>query len=597
MNMIKRKKSILTRKILGMVFYAAIVSFIIVVAIIFAYFFPMLKNNSLHRAEITTEQLRTNFSALQADMAEKADSIAYSLDFSKLLSDFFLNPTVDQREKISLYINSFTAGHSDVFYIVLESNGYERIQSNLRNYRIDLGVLESDPYNNLLASDFGSYYSPIYMVAESTVDSAKKTNDRFYHIGSFSKNYYIGYKRTTMTVFFNLSQDIRQANAISSLNLDSFYIYTYKNDLIYTPEENDSLVPDIELLEQLQRNGAYQSRDGTYFLQYLDGYLWTVISFVSNKTLNNSFINIIVLLMVFMLLISVTTIIIIAPYISRRMSPLKDLSNTMANYSPEGGSDSFSTIRTDDEINDMSETFNRMVLKNNDHIRQIYEKERTAQQMKYSLLMSQMDPHFIYNTMNIITALARQQNHEAVISVNQALQRILQDRLKISDIKVFDSIAHEIEIVKQYQIIMQYRYGKNVQTKYCIDNNLENVLIPKNIIQPLVENAYYHGLTDDDGVISGTINIRIYNENNEIIIEVADNGSGIDTQKLELLQKYNYYPDKSFGNHIGLENIYRRLKYLCGEKSKIEFKSEQGAGTRVRLVIPQTPQNQGEYDA
>ncbi len=103
-------------------------------------------------------------------------------------------------------------------------------------------------------------------------------------------------------------------------------------------------------------------------------------------------------------------------------------------------------------------------------------------------MTTQMDPHFIYNTMNIINILARKGEFEDIVKVNTALTRVLRERLNTQN-TAFEEVAHEIEALKQYQLIMDYRYHNQVAVEYDIDEAVLHKKIPKNILQPLLENC------------------------------------------------------------------------------------------------------------
>ena len=166
------------------------------------------------------------------------------------------------------------------------------------------------------------------------------------------------------------------------------------------------------------------------------------------------------------------------------------------------GDNAVNILHTDDEIEDLSLSFHKMTVNINQQAETLARQERNEAITYYKLLATQTDPHFIYNTMNIINILARQGNFNEIIQVNTALTRVLRERLNTQNI-VFEKIDKEIAALKQYQTIMDYRYHHQVTFEYDIDPSVLQLVIPKNILQPLAENSYYHGLTREDGSISG----------------------------------------------------------------------------------------------
>ena len=130
-----------------------------------------------------------------------------------------------------------------------------------------------------------------------------------------------------------------------------------------------------------------------------------------------------------------------------------------------------------------------------------------------SLLVSQIDPHFIYNTINSINYLARKKRCEDIVKVNSALIAILKDRLRVNDIQITDSVANEMKIVNQYIVIEKFMYDGNLEVEWDIAPELMEEQIPKNMIQPLVENSLFHGLIDEEsGEFCGKIIITVFQE-------------------------------------------------------------------------------------
>ena len=224
-----------------------------------------------------------------------------------------------------------------------------------------------------------------------------------------------------------------------------------------------------------------------------------------------------------------------------------------------------------------------------DSLELLAKKERQEQQIRFSLLISQIDPHFIYNTINSINYLARRGRCNDVIKVNSALISILQDRLRVNDIQVTDTIANERKVVEQYLVIERYMYDGDLEVAWKIENELMTEQIPKNMIQPLVENALFHGLIDEEsGELNGKIEIEIQRDEKDLILRVSDNGIGMSEDRLKAVREEIYQPEER-GKKIGLSNIGRRLYYLYGSSDGIRIESGENEGTRITLKF------KGEY--
>ena len=216
----------------------------------------------------------------------------------------------------------------------------------------------------------------------------------------------------------------------------------------------------------------------------------------------------------------------------------------------------------------------------------IAEKEHREQQTKFSLLISQIDPHFICNTINSINYLARKGRCDDVITVNTALMTILRDRLRVNDIEITDSIANEIRVVEQYIVIQRFMYGGDLQFCWQVEEMLREEQIPKNMIQPLVENSLFHGLINEEsGEINGEIRISIEKTEQGILLRVSDNGAGMDKARLEQVRRAVKLPEER-GNKIGLSNIRARLYYLYGSADGMTIQSALGQGTTITILFP-----------
>ena len=254
------------------------------------------------------------------------------------------------------------------------------------------------------------------------------------------------------------------------------------------------------------------------------------------------------------------------PIVNHFTGPLTDVSKQM-NEIAEGNLDARIEVNSTDEIGEVGASFNVMAKRLQENIVEMVEQEKREQQLKYGLMISQVDPHFIYNTMNMITYLAQKNRNEDVIAVNKAMIQILRDRLRIEVDNVYDTVEQEIKVVREYLLIQKYRYTGIFKSVIDIEAGVEPYLIAKNILQPLVENAFFHGIlcnTDEEGeVIDGCITIRIRMEEDEVEIIVKDNGAGMSQDKLDELSKpQRKLSSMERGEHIGIKNIKERLDYI-----------------------------------
>ena len=184
-------------------------------------------------------------------------------------------------------------------------------------------------------------------------------------------------------------------------------------------------------------------------------------------------------------------------------------------------------------------------------------------QMRFGLLISQIDPHFVCNTLSTINYMARRGKTDDVVVISNALSSILRDRLRLKDFRVFDTVEQELETIRQYLKIQNYRYCDHIHLEIDCPEELRRRSIPKNIIQPLVENSILHGLANEDmGIMDGHICIAISSVSGWIALRVSDDGVGIEPAVAEQLNKYARAhaaaQDSERGYGIGLHGVLQR---------------------------------------
>ena len=170
--------------------------------------------------------------------------------------------------------------------------------------------------------------------------------------------------------------------------------------------------------------------------------------------------------------------------------------------------------------------------------------------------------------------------------VSAALANILRDRLRIKNFQIYDTVAQETDTVKQYLTIQEYRYGGEVEVLWDIEEEVKGLKIPKNIIQPLVENALFHGLAnEEDGSIRGTITIQV-EKTDALYIRVTDDGCGMSQQKIHRIMNGQAKGEQERkGHEIGIDNIRERLEILYGAGAGFFIRSEPGEWTEMEIVI------------
>lgn len=307
---------------------------------------------------------------------------------------------------------------------------------------------------------------------------------------------------------------------------------------------------------------------------------WILCTMVENDNIHsqtNSIINYVI----FMGLVLVFIAIFLAIIISRSIGkPLEALKYNMLEVSRGNLNSYYKLGNNDDEISVLGTVFNEMVVKIDSLIQEVLHVQSQKRDAELRALQSQINPHFLYNTLDTLQWKAIEYKAFEVADMVNALSRFF--RISLSSGKEFITISDEIDHVKNYLEIQKMRYRDKINYNINVDPSVGEIFVPKILLQPLVENSIYHGLKPRKHL--GTILIEIFSKEGYIYIEVIDNGLGIDDGQLQLIRKNLAKSIES--KHYGLYNINERLKLTFGDKYNVTIESDLGIGTKVLLKIP-----------
>jgi two-component system sensor histidine kinase YesM len=240
-------------------------------------------------------------------------------------------------------------------------------------------------------------------------------------------------------------------------------------------------------------------------------------------------------------------------------------------------------FKNDDEIGQLGNSFNYMTEQVQELLVKVDYEARKKQEYELSLLHEQVKPHFLYNSLDIIIKLSEMdRNKEA----RRAIRRLADYyRNSLSDSKKIITIGQEIKIVEDYLELQRIRYNDVFTYEVDIEEEIKQMLIPKLTLQPLIENAIYHGLKYKDG--TGMLHIMGRKTEDGVMLSVADNGAGMSPEeKASVLQNQ---PE----GHFGVYSVNHRIKLFFGEQYGIVINSELGEGTKIDILLP-AKENMGD---
>ncbi len=257
--------------------------------------------------------------------------------------------------------------------------------------------------------------------------------------------------------------------------------------------------------------------------------------------------------------------------------PAKKLAGAMKEFEDNASGFVFEPIEGFVEVNKLSDSFEHLVKRIQELMEEVKEEETTLRKTELKALQAQINPHFLYNTLDSISWMCEEGKNEEAVAMVNALAKLF--RISISRGHEIIPIEKEVQHAECYLQIQKYRYTNHFDYEFDVQESCKEYLCNKITLQPLIENALYHGLNMID---EGHISIRIFEEGEDVIMEVEDNGSGMTGEQVKEL----FISDGTDHHGIGVKNVNDRIKIYFGEKYGITVRSELDEGTCVVIRIP-----------
>lgn len=259
---------------------------------------------------------------------------------------------------------------------------------------------------------------------------------------------------------------------------------------------------------------------------------------------------------------------------------IKELQGAMERFG-EGDFNVICAVHSDDEVGQLSQHFNMMVYNINDLIDRVYNETMLRQEAELKSLRMQINPHFLYNTLDMMSWISRNRGVPEVGEVAVSLGNILRYTINGSD---FATIGEELEHIRNYFMIQHCRYGDRIHFNIDVPREVLDIQIPKLLIQPLIENAVVHGVENLEA--DGVVTLKADLDRQNLYISVIDNGVGMSQEKIDAILNDDNGIPLEVRESIGLKNVNRRLKIRYGEFHGLRMRSVLGKGTEVKMCIP-----------
>ncbi|MGG1553450.1 sensor histidine kinase [Paenibacillus ferrarius] len=310
---------------------------------------------------------------------------------------------------------------------------------------------------------------------------------------------------------------------------------------------------------------------------------WNQEAYISKQKLYESFRPILLFYLLIVIGGLMFILLIVPTLIFNFTKPITQLARAMRKVSV-GELNTNVLIRSGDEMEVLGEGFNRMVNELDAWMKTSMREQEIKRNMQTNLLLSEINPHFIYNTLNTVIYLSHAGRNKDTITITKALIAILQDTIKTGEDAFFSTLDEEMNLVAQYIHIQQYRYPDRFRVEWAIPDRLRSCVVLRLMIQPLVENALVHGIFNLEE--EGVIRISALAQENTLCVTVTDNGIGLDadSSRYQVSQRHSGCSGQTKG--IGLANIRERIAFHYGDKYGLDLASQPNSGTSVTLRIP-----------
>lgn len=389
-------------------------------------------------------------------------------------------------------------------------------------------------------------------------------------------------------------------NAISSLCSNNniggsgyIFILDENGNIIYHPQQQlmygGLKTENIdEIMSSTKDHFQSEEGDKLYTISKSDMTGWTVVgaAYTSELLKNNKQAQMMYLLVAGVLLLGV---IAISSIISREITkPIRQLRDSMSMVE-EGRFDKANVpVTASNEVGSLSKSFNVMTERIHTLMEQNVYEQKQKRKNELKALQAQINPHFLYNTLDSIIWMSEAGRNDEVVLMTSALARLF--RQSISNDKEQVTVAEEIEYVRSYLTIQKMRYKDKLEYSIDVSSEINHVMIIKFALQPIVENAIYHGLKYKD--TKGNLSIRGYVRGKKAYITIADDGVGMEEAALEHIFDETKKEHKS--NGVGVPNVQKRLKLYYGQEYGISYISRKGVGTVATVTVPLEEQEDDE---
>ena len=570
MKRIKNKRNIMKKISLSQMLTGIVVMIVLVLTVTFFFAFVNIYKNTTEENVVTSSE--------QAVLQVKNTVENYTEDM-EILMEMIQKNISRGKENTDTYLKNLISIRKDIVAITT----YDE-QGNLLKAWSDRGKLKENIVENL------SFNPNVPKEKEEMLNVTKP------HVESLFKDYYpwvvtiSEYMKNSEGETIQVALDIQFsqiANYMDDVGIGRHgycYIAVKKGDIIYHPQQQLIYSGLKEEEYNYLKDGSHVEKDAIYSVRSLDNCEWKIIGVCYiDEMITNKVNHIMKTLSVIFLIVVLLTVLIIRFFSKLFSNPARELANAMQEFEKDTNNFEFKSIEGTAEITSLTESFEHMVVQIKELVEKVRQEEVTLRKTELKALQAQINPHFLYNTLDAIAWLCEEERHKDAVEMVNSLAKLF--RISISRGHELITIEKEMQHAKSYLKIQNFRYKNQFTYSFDVDEECLNYLCNKITLQPIIENAIYHGI--DRMVDEGKINIGIHQKGDRIIFTVEDNGVGMTEEQCEEI----LHKDAGDRVGIGIKNVNDRIKIYFGEEYGLTIQSELDEGTRVTISMPKITEN------
>jgi len=530
-------------------------------------------------------QITENFITLNDKIINVMNAIDSIPDFQRYFTEKELSPQLNYKTlyNMSTNLNKMVPKKDfvDITVLAIGLNGQTYVGNSDRIITDTNEILNNNVTKNALANKNMVFYQYLdhgftnFTKSSSTIVTIKVLYDKFtrepygfvyvlINQNTFQKyyDYFVG-NGNNINI---MSSDgtIVSSNITSNIGTKNLDLYNISNNIL---ENNLKYI-----------NTHLNSSDVAILSKHLPTYNFNIVGTIDKNIVLDEIYNSSEIIMV-SIIIALIFIMITFFIIRRTTKPISALVKTMPKII-HGDFNNHIPIVGSYEVRELSSTFNYMLDGLNNYVQEQMKMQKEKRKAEIHALQMQINPHFIYNTLSSIKWLMWQGNVEKSTETIDAFISLLQNT--ISNKNEMITVSEEINNLKNYVLINHIRYGDNINVNFFIIPNCEDYIIPKLILQPFIENAFFHGFTDQS---TGAIHVFVNEQGGNLVCEIIDNGVGIANEDIKSILVKSSKKHEHFTS-IGIHNVNDRIKLIYGDYYGVTITSELNKGTTVKVVIP-----------